>query len=73
MVHLEKLALNDNAFKGTVPASYANLKSLTDLYLYNNPGLTGCVPASLGAQLEVSPGFSVDDFVLDATGLKGFC
>jgi hypothetical protein len=58
---------------GTVPASYANLKSLTDLYLYNNPGLTGCVPASLGTQLQVSPGFSVDDFVLDATGLKGFC
>ncbi|WIA23594.1 hypothetical protein OEZ85_000305 [Tetradesmus obliquus] len=73
MSHLEKLALNDNALKGTVPASFANLKALTDLYLYNNPGLTGCVPASLGTQLQVSPGFSVDDFVLDATGLKGFC
>lgn len=73
MVHLEKLALNDNDLAGTIPASYGNFKCLTDLYLYNNPGLTGCIPASLKSQLEVSPGFAIQDFVMDATKLEGFC
>jgi hypothetical protein len=49
--HLEILGLSNNAFVGTVRASYARMTNLTQIYLWNNPGLVGCLPKTWKQQL----------------------
>jgi hypothetical protein len=77
MALLEKLVLNDNNLRGPVPATWGNLDNLKDIYLFNNPGLTGCLPAAWKNRLHLSPaGFQqaeADDLLRDGTAIKGFC
>jgi hypothetical protein len=70
---LATLSLNDNQFSGKIPASWSGMTSLSKLWLYNNKQLRGCVPASLEAQLDVTAGFRLKDYVLEDTGVTGFC
>ena len=39
--------MNNNQLSGSIPAALASLGNLEFLHLRDNPGLSGCVPASL--------------------------
>lgn len=71
--NLVNLSLNDNEFSGPVPSSWSGMKSLEKLYLYNNPSLSGCVPAGLQEQLQLSFGFGLRDYVEEGTKVEGYC
>lgn len=49
------------------------MASLEKLYLYNNKGLTGCVPAGLQEALTGSLGFDLKDYVEEGTQVVGYC
>lgn len=48
---LTKLNLGSNRLEGPIPEELAQLTNLDELSLSGNPGLTGCIPASLEGQL----------------------
>lgn len=48
MSKLEKLTLNDNEFSGQLPSEIGELENLDMLWLYNNPDITGNIPAEIG-------------------------
>eukprot|EP00775_Hariotina_reticulata_P009398 gene9398-9562_t len=73
MTLLEKLVLNDNNLSGPVPATWGDLDNLEDIYLFNNPGLTGCLPGAWKGRLQLLPGFQDDEFLRGGTAIKGFC
>lgn len=68
---LQTLVLNNNNLSHSVPKTWAELKQLQAVYLYNNQELTGCVPKSWKAQFAED--FDADYFLLEGTGLTGFC
>jgi hypothetical protein len=70
---LVNLSLNDNGFSGPIPTSWSGMTSLQKLYLYNNPSLSGCVPAGLQEQLQLSFGFGLKDYVEEGTRVQGYC
>ncbi len=51
LTRVTQLVLNDNGLTGQVPSELGNLVNLQTLSLSNNPGLTGCVPASFQSRL----------------------
>lgn len=48
MSKLEKLTLNDNDLSGKFPTALGELGNLDMLWLYNNPDITGTIPAEIG-------------------------
>jgi Leucine-rich repeat (LRR) protein len=48
MSKLEKLTLNDNQLSGDIPSTIGELDNLDMLWLYNNPAVTGNIPAEIG-------------------------
>jgi len=70
---LARLSINDNNFSGTLPSSWGGMSKLEKLYAYNNPKLSGCVPAALKDQLQLSFGFALKDYVEEGTLIKGYC
>lgn len=70
MTNLTELALGRNTLTGSVPASWSSLTQLREVYLWNNPGLSGCLPASWQPQLAL---FDVDVQVRSGTNISGFC
>lgn len=69
--HLQTLVLNNNNLSLTVPPAWSDLKALQSVYLYNNSDLKGCLPASWESQLHAD--FDVGYYLLEGTGLTGFC
>nr|KAJ3422289.1 hypothetical protein HK105_000375 [Polyrhizophydium stewartii] len=47
---LESLYLDTNDFSGTIPASFSQISNITTLHVYNNPRLTGELPATIYSQ-----------------------
>ena len=47
--NLQVLHLGQNNFEGPVPASLGNITSLSQLYINDNPLLTGSIPSAIGS------------------------
>jgi Leucine-rich repeat (LRR) protein len=72
LAQLTILSLATNNLKGAIPAFWSNMRDLRKLYLYDNPGMTGCLPHTWQALLEGN-NWDVDKYVLYRTQLTGFC
>jgi hypothetical protein len=81
---LRVLKLNSNQLSGAVPKAWARpgLPALKTLSLWNNPGLTGCLPAALagagpsGQGYFQGPGGKITSAAKEAasgTKISGFC
>ena len=57
MAALKTLKINSNKLSGAVPASWAGLRALRTLTLFDNPDLSGCLPAALAAAGPSGRGF----------------
>lgn len=70
LTKLTDLAVANNTLTGSVPPSWSNMTQLREVYMWHNPGLVGCLPASWQAQLA---GFDLATDVYDGTNITGFC
>lgn len=63
---IEVLELHSNQLVGDVPAEWAQMAALRQVYLCYNAGLTGCTPAQWQGRLDFS-------CLTVGTGITGFC
>jgi hypothetical protein len=70
LTSLELLVMQGTALAGSVPRSWSAMKKLKSVYMYDNPQLRGCLPATWKQQLA---DFDVEANVFSGTNIHGFC
>jgi hypothetical protein len=74
MASLTQMYLDTNALKGPVPAAWGSWPSIENVTLYDNPGLTGCLPAAWQGKVDTRYSENgIGDVLTTGTGIKGFC
>jgi hypothetical protein len=76
MSGLRVLKLNSNKLSGPVPKAWAGLPALRTLSLYDNPDLSGCLPAGIAGGTLQAPGGRVTPNAKEAaagTKISAFC
>lgn len=79
MAGLQTLSLYSNQLTGSVPPSWDSWRRLTLAVLFDNQGLTGCLPpawrstVNVGRRVEGSGPHEGGDLLSAGTNITGFC
>lgn len=75
LARVRALKLQKNNLSGAVPPSWGGLKALETIALFDNAGLTGCLPPALRGKAQAPTGAKAADARLVARGTKitAFC
>lgn len=83
LAHMEQLYFDSNSLEGTIPSEYGSLSKLKEVSLYDNPKLTGCLPAAWKGRVRFygknDPTSTTRDVtnhregVMAGTAIRGWC
>jgi hypothetical protein len=74
MTSITQFYLDTNNLRGPVPVAWGDWPSIDNVTLYDNPGLSGCLPAAWQGTVNTRyKENDVADVLTTGTGIKGFC